>query len=188
VAFIPAVILGFLFDDFIDKLLGNVMVVAFSLLAGGVFILFLDVFIRENKDKDSHEVTYKSAFIIGLYQCIAMIPGVSRSAATIIGGLQQKLNLKSSAEFSFFLAVPTMFAATTFKTLKFFKEGVAVEQNQIWMLVIGNILAFIVAALAIKSFIGFLTRYGLRPFGYYRIIVGVLIIVLSALGFELKIV
>lgn len=188
VAFIPAIVLGFLFDDFIDSLLGNVMVVAFTLLAGGIFILFLDVFIRENKDKDSDTVTYRSAFIIGLYQCIAMIPGVSRSAATIIGGLQQKLNLKSAAEFSFFLAVPTMFAATAFKTLTFFKEGIAVDQNQVWMLIVGNVVAFIVAALAIKSFIGFLTRYGLRAFGYYRIIVGILIIILSALGIDLKIV
>lgn len=188
VAFIPAIVLGYLFDDFIDSLLGNVMVVAFTLLAGGIFILFLDVFIRENKDKDSDTVTYRSAFIIGLYQCIAMIPGVSRSAATIIGGLQQKLNLKSAAEFSFFLAVPTMFAATAFKTLTFFKEGIAVDQNQVWMLIVGNVVAFIVAALAIKSFIGFLTRYGLRAFGYYRIIVGILIIILSALGIDLKIV
>lgn len=188
VAFIPAIILGFVFDDFIDSLLGNVMVVAFTLLAGGIFILFLDVFIRENKDKDSDTVTYKSAFIIGLYQCIAMIPGVSRSAATIIGGLQQRLNLKSSAEFSFFLAVPTMFAATAYKTLKFFKEGVAVDQNQVWMLVIGNMVAFIVAAIAIKSFIGFLTKHGLRAFGYYRIIVGVIIIILSAIGVDLRIV
>jgi undecaprenyl-diphosphatase len=188
VAFIPAMVIGFLLDDFIDSLLGNVTVVAFMLLAGGVFILFLDVFIRENKDKDSDRITYRSAFIIGLYQCIAMIPGVSRSAASIIGGLQQRLNLKTSAEFSFFLAVPTMFAATAFKTLKFFKEGVEVDSNQVWMLIVGNIVAFIVAALAIKSFIGFLTRYGLRAFGYYRIVAGILIIVLAALGVDLKIV
>jgi undecaprenyl-diphosphatase len=188
VAFIPAMVIGFLLDDFIDSLLGNVTVVAFTILAGGVFILFLDVFIRENKDKDSDRITYRSAFIIGLYQCIAMIPGVSRSAASIIGGLQQRLNLKTSAEFSFFLAVPTMFAATSYKTLTFFKEGIAVDQHQVLMLIVGNIVAFIVAALAIKSFIGFLTRYGLRAFGYYRIVVGILIIVLAALGVDLKIV
>ncbi|MCC6384770.1 MAG: undecaprenyl-diphosphate phosphatase [Bacteroidia bacterium] len=187
VAFIPAMIIGFLLDDFIDALLGNVLVVAFTLFAGGIFILFLDVFIREHKDQNSEKITTRRAFIIGLYQCIAMIPGVSRSAASIIGGLQQQLNLKTSAEFSFFLAVPTMFAATSYKTLKFFKEGISVDQNQIWMLIVGNVVAFIVAALAIKSFIGFLTKYGLRAFGYYRIVIGILIIILVAFGIDLKI-
>jgi undecaprenyl-diphosphatase len=188
VAFIPSVILGFLFDDLIDAMLGNVMVVAFTLLAGGVFILFLDVFIREHKGKGSDQVSYRQAFIIGLFQCIAMIPGVSRSAATIIGGLQQKLNLKTSAEFSFFLAVPTMFAATTFKTFTFFSQGITISNHQILLLIAGNVMAFIVAALAIKSFIGFLVRHGLKAFGYYRIAVGVVLILLAIAGVDLKII
>jgi undecaprenyl-diphosphatase len=188
VAFIPAVILGKLLDNFIDSLLGNVYVVAYMLLLGGVFLLFLDVFIKENSSDDSDKISYTSAFKIGLFQCIAMIPGVSRSAATIVGGMLQKLNRKDAAEFSFFLAVPTMFAATTYKLYKFYKTGIAVEPHQVNMLIIGNIIAFVVAFLAIKSFIGFLTKHGLQVFGYYRIGVGILIIILLAVGVDLKIV
>ncbi|MEP7168043.1 MAG: undecaprenyl-diphosphate phosphatase [Bacteroidota bacterium] len=187
VAFIPAAVIGKLLDDFIDSLLGNVYVVAYMLLIGGVFLLFMDFFIKENKGEDSDKISYKSAFKIGLFQCLAMIPGVSRSAATIVGGMLQKLNRKTAAEFSFFLAVPTMFAATTYKLYKFYKTGIAVEPHQVNMLIIGNVVAFVVAFLAIKSFIGFLTKHGLKAFGYYRIVVGILIIILLAAGVDLKI-
>ncbi len=176
-AFIPAAVIGFLLDDYIDALLSNVMVVGFSLLVGGVFILFLDSFIKENNDETSNEVTGKKAFIIGLFQCIAMIPGVSRSAATIIGGLYQKLNRRTAAEFSFFLAVPTMFAATFYKVYKFYKEGIGIEPDQINMLIVGNIVAFIVAILAIKFFISILNKYGFKYFGIYRIILGLVILI-----------
>jgi undecaprenyl-diphosphatase len=188
VAFIPAVVIGKLLDDFIDSILGNVYVVAYMLLIGGVFLLFMDLFIKESAKEKSDKLSYASAFKIGLFQCIAMIPGVSRSAATIIGGMLQKLNRKDAAEFSFFLAVPTMFAATTYKLYKFYKTGIAVEPHQVNLLIIGNIVAFIIAFLAIKSFIGFITKHGLQVFGYYRIAVGILIIVLLALGVDLKIV
>lgn len=188
VAFIPAAILGKLLDDYIDAMLGNVLVVGFTLLAGGIFILFLDHFVKEGTGEDSDKITNKKAFMIGLFQCIAMIPGVSRSAATIIGGLYQKLNRKTAAEFSFFLAVPTMFAATTYKIYKFYKEGIGIQEDQINYLIVGNVVAFIVAWLAIKSFIGYITKHGFKVFGYYRIIVGLIIIVLVVMGVDLKVV
>ena len=188
VAFLPAVVFGKLLNDFIDSLLGNVAVVAYTLLAGGIFLIFMDVLIKEKTDSTDDKISYKTAFKIGLFQVIAMIPGVSRSAATIIGGLTQGLSRKTAAEFSFFLAVPTMFAATVYKVYEFYKSGITVEDNQITLLVIGNVVAFIVAVLAIRSFIGVVTKYGLKVYGYYRIAIGVLIIVLMVLGVDLQIV
>lgn len=188
VAFMPAAILGFLMDDIIDMLLSNVLVVAFTLLAGGVVLVFIDAWVKGGEGEDAKDITYPRALKIGMFQCIAMIPGISRSAATIIGGMVAKLDRKTAAEFSFFLAVPTMFAATIFKVFKFAKSGVGVSPEQINLLLIGNIVGFIVAAFAIKSFIAFLTKYGFLYFGYYRIFVGVLIIVLSILGVDLQLV
>lgn len=191
VAFIPAAILGWLLDDVIDELLGNVLVVGFTLLAGGVLLVFIDQLLVEKENANKEEVTYLRAFKIGLFQCIAMVPGVSRSAATIIGGLTQKLSRRTAAEFSFFLAVPTMFAATVYKMYKYYKTlsatGASFSHDQIMLLLIGNVLAFIVAMLAIKSFITFLTKHGFRVFGYYRIAMGVVIIILVILGVDLKI-
>ena len=138
--------------------------------------------------KEDAPITYLTAFKIGMFQVIAMIPGVSRSAATIIGGITQGLTRKTAAEFSCFLAMPTMFAATVYKVYEFYKSGVTVEEGQITLLVVGNIVAFIVAVLAIKSFIGIVTKYGLKVYGYYRIAVGVLIIVLMVMGVDLQIV
>lgn len=187
VAFIPAMIFGFLFNDQIDALLENVVVVAISLITGGILFLFIDkLFNQESKSTES--VTYRSAFIIGIFQVIAMIPGVSRSAATIIGGLTQKLNKKTAAEFSFFLAVPTMLAATGYKLLKFYQNGNTFGQEQITTLMIGNVVAFVVALLAIKSFISYLTKHGFKVFGYYRIILGAIILILYWLGIDLQIV
>jgi undecaprenyl-diphosphatase len=188
VAFLPAVIFGLLFNDFIDSLLENVAVVAFSLLGGGIFLIFMDHFIKEKTEMTDDEISYKTALKIGFFQVIAMIPGVSRSAATIIGGLTQGLSRKTAAEFSFFLAVPTMFAATVYKVYDFYKSGIVVQQEQITLLVVGNVVAFIVAVLAIRSFIGIVTKYGLKAYGYYRVIVGVIIIILMISGVDLKIV
>lgn len=182
VAFIPAAILGFLFSDFIDSMLENVYVVAVTLILGGIVLLFVDKWF--NKPIEDQTISYPTAFKIGLFQCISMIPGVSRSAATIIGGMTQKLNRKTAAEFSFFLAVPTMFAASGYKLMSNYK---AIDMQNIEMLIIGNIVAFIVALIAIKSFITYLTKHGFKVFGYYRIIVGVVILVLIALGFDLTI-
>ena len=189
VAFLPVAVIGMLFNKQIDMLLENVIVVAFSLLFGGIILLFIDK-IFQDKDSNVEEVSMPSALKIGLFQVIAMIPGVSRSAASIIGGLSQKLNRKTAAEFSFFLAVPTMFAATVYKLYSFyFKDGGHVFESQhLQLLIIGNLVAFVVAMLAIRSFIGYLSKYGFKAFGYYRIIVGLLILVLYFLGIPLTIV
>ena len=188
VAFIPAAVIGFLFSDFIDNMLENVWVVASMLIVGGIFMLFVDKLF--NHPDKSEEITEKKALYIGLFQCIAMIPGVSRSMATIVGGMTQKLSRKTAAEFSFFLAVPTMFAATAYKMLKLFLEpgGSEVLSQNISALVIGNVVAFVVAMLAIKFFIGYVTKYGFKAFGYYRIIVGGIILILMLTGHNLQIV
>jgi undecaprenyl-diphosphatase len=187
VAFLPAAVIGFLFNDYVDQLLERVDVVGYMLLIGGVFFLFLDKIFKTEALSDE-QVTYPKAFKIGWFQVIAMVPGVSRSAATIIGGLSQKLNKKTAAEFSFFLAVPTMFAATLYSLYKFYKQGGSFGQEEITALAVGNVVAFIVAMIAIKSFITFLTRHGFAIFGYYRIIVGIVILVLYYLGVDLSMV
>ncbi|MFZ1800344.1 MAG: undecaprenyl-diphosphate phosphatase [Chitinophagaceae bacterium] len=181
IAVIPALVLGFLFADKIDILLGSPTIVALSLVVGGIFLLFIDKIFFYPHDKDHvGEVSYKNAFIIGIYQCLAMIPGVSRSAASIIGGLQQKFSRKLAAEFSFFLAVPTMAAATGYKLLKTYTEQPQILQdsNNIMLLVIGNVIAFLVAMLAIRFFISFIQKYGLKYFGWYRIFVGLIFLML----------
>lgn len=186
--FIPAAILGFLLNDYIDELLESVMVVAIMLVLGGILMLFVDKWF--NKPKENQELTYKNAFIIGCFQCIAMIPGVSRSMATIVGGMTRGLTRKNAAEFSFFLAVPTMAAATGYKMLKLFLSptGFDLLQDNIGVLVIGNVVAFVVALLAIKFFIGFVTKYGFKLFGWYRIIIGVLILIFLLSGHDLSII
>jgi undecaprenyl-diphosphatase len=187
VAFIPAAVAGLLLKDYIDALLDRVDVVGYMLLAGGVFFLFLDKIFKTDRTIEEN-ITYRKAFKIGMFQIIAMVPGVSRSAATIIGGLSQKLTKKTAAEFSFFLAVPTMFAATVFSMYEFFDEGGSFGKDEITALIIGNVVAFIVAMIAIKSFINFLTKHGFAVFGYYRIIVGAIILILYYLGIELAVV
>jgi undecaprenyl-diphosphatase len=181
VAFIPAAVIGFLLGDFIDNLLENVWVVASSLLIGGVILLFVDKWFQSSNEE---KVDYKKALFIGFFQCIAMIPGVSRSAATIIGGMAQGLNRKTAAEFSFFLAVPTMFAASAYKMLKGYKE---ITTDNLDILLFGNLVAFIVAMLAIKFFISFLTKYGFKVFGWYRIVLGLFLLGMLAMGYDLKI-
>jgi len=187
VAFIPTAILGLLLKKRIDLLMENVWVVASSLLLGGIFLLFVDKIFAKNEEEGLEEIDYKTGFIIGAFQAISMIPGVSRSASTIIGGLTQKLTRKAAAEFSFFLAVPTMFAATA-KSLYDEKELILASTDKIPLLLLGNIIAFIVAIAAIKFFIGFLTKNGFKMFGYYRIVLGTLLIVLLALGVDLQII
>ena len=187
VAFIPAAVLGLLFNDMIDAMLESVMVVAVTLILGGIFMLFCDRIF--NKGSEKTELTEKRAFNIGLFQCISMIPGVSRSMATIVGGMSQKLTRKNAAEFSFFLAVPTMFAATIFKMLKIFMEpgGMKIIEENLDVLLIGNAVAFIVAMLAIKFFISFVTKYGFKAFGWYRIIIGGIILLMLMTGHNLTI-
>jgi undecaprenyl-diphosphatase len=187
VAFIPAVIFGVLFNDYIDALLENVIVVGVTLFLGGIVFLFLDKLFNDEGKTDTAP-SYSSALKIGLFQVIAMIPGVSRSAATIIGGLTQKMTRRAAAEFSFFLAVPTMFAATAKKMYDYYKDGIALESAHINLLILGNAVAFIVAMIAIKSFIGFLTKHGFKVFGYYRIIIGLTILLLYFSGYQLSII
>jgi undecaprenyl-diphosphatase len=187
VAFLPAAVIGFLLKDYIDALLERVDIVGYMLLLGGVFFLLMDK-IFNTDDLKGDQVTYGKAIKIGFFQVIAMVPGVSRSAATIIGGLSQRLTKKTAAEFSFFLAVPTMFAATAYSMFKFFHNGGTFGKTEITALAIGNLVAFIVAMIAIKSFITFLTKHGFKVFGYYRIIVGLLILILYYMGIELSIV
>ncbi len=182
VAFLPAAVFGLLLGDYIDILLESVITVAVSLIVGGIFLLFADKLFSETDENQT--VGYKKALFIGLFQVLAMIPGVSRSAATIIGGMAQKLTRKTAAEFSFFLAVPTMFAATLYKL---YKNHEALNADNIDILLFGNVIAFIVALLSIKFFINFLTKYGFKLFGYYRIVVGVIILVLLASGVSLEI-
>ena len=184
VAFIPAAVLGLLCSDAIDAMLESVTVVAVMLIVGGVFMLFCDRIF--NKGSEQTELTEKRAFLIGLFQCISMIPGVSRSMATIVGGMAQRLTRKAAAEFSFFLAVPTMFAATVYKLAKLFMEGgTEILRENLAVLIVGNVVAFIVALLAIKFFIAFVTKYGFKAFGWYRIIVGAVILILLLSGHEL---
>ena len=182
IAFIPAAVFGLLLNDHIDALLDNPFIVAVMLILGGIVLLFIDkIFANNEFAVEDQELSKKKAFIVGMFQVIAMVPGVSRSAATIIGGLTQKLNRKNAAEFSFFLAVPTMLAATAYKMLKYqLDTGFSVSDFQI--LLLGNVIAFVVALMAIKAFIGFLTKYGFKFFGYYRIIVGILLLLILTLG------
>ena len=188
IAFIPAAIFGFLLSDAIDNLLENPLAVALSLVIGGVILLFVDNWFSKPTVHKEENISYLTALKIGFFQCIAMIPGVSRSGATIVGGMSQKLSRKIAAEFSFFLAVPTMFAATAKKLYDFFKDGNVITGEQMKILAIGNIVAFVVALIAIKSFIGFLNKNGFRLFGFYRIIVGLILIILLFCGIDLKIV
>ncbi len=188
IAFIPAAIIGFLANDYIDMMLESVFVVALMLVIGGVFMLFVDQWF--NKPNKQQEMTWKRSLIIGSAQCIAMIPGVSRSMASIVGGMTTKLTRKNAAEFSFFLAVPTMAAASGYKLLKLIMEpnGVAIFTENLPTLLIGNVVAFFVAMLAIKFFINFLTKFGFKAFGYYRIIVGVIILGLLYFGVDLSVI
>ena len=177
VGFIPAVVFGLLFSKKIDALLESPLTVAVSLLIGGIILLKVDDWFADSSAiQPSNEISYLQAFKIGLFQCLAMVPGVSRSGASIVGGMSQKLSRTTAAEFSFFLAVPTMLGATAKKCYDYYKDGLVLSHDQINFLIIGNAVAFIVALLAIKSFIGFLTKHGFKAFGYYRIITGIVLL------------
>lgn len=187
VGVLPAVVLSLAFNDFIESNLGNVTLVAVMLIIGGVFMLFCDKLFGNGSENT--KLTYRRAFIIGLIQCISMIPGVSRSMSTIVGGMSQKLTRKAAAEFSFFLAVPTMFGATCLETYKLISHGggsLLSAGNNLEMLIVGSVVAFIVAILAIKFFINYVTKYGFAAFGWYRIIVGIIILICMLCGVDMK--
>ena len=185
--FLPAAAFGLLLSDFIDAMLESVAVVAVMLVLGGVLMLFVDKWFAKNEGRQTAMTEHRSV-IIGLYQCISMIPGVSRSMATIVGGMQQGLSRKDAAEFSFFLAVPTMFAASVYKMWTLLREPASMQQlSDNWVvLVVGMVVAFIVAMLAIKGFVSYVTKYGFKAFGWYRIIVGGAIIIMLLCGMSLE--
>lgn len=179
IAVIPALILGKLLNDFIDEKLGNPLFIACSLLGGGILFLFIDKLFKSPSVREEEYISMPKAFIIGCWQSLAvLLPGFSRSGATIIGGMQQKLTRNLAAEFSFFLAVPTMFAATGYKLYKFYDTHGGFTGDQIKLLGVGNLFAFIVAVFAIKGFIGIVKKYGFRIWGYYRIVLGLTVIII----------
>ncbi|MCM8871830.1 MAG: undecaprenyl-diphosphate phosphatase [Paludibacteraceae bacterium] len=189
VGVLPAVVIGLAAkkSGLLDWLLDSVEVVAVMLILGGIFMLFCDKIF--NKGKEENEVTAKRAFLIGLFQCISVIPGVSRSMATIVGGMTQKLTRKKAAEFSFFLAVPTMAGATLLDLLDMFDSETSwATSEHIFLLLLGCAIAFVVALFAMKWFVSFLTKYGFKAFGWYRIVVGTVIVCLLLAGFDLNMV
>ncbi len=183
IAVIPALMFGFLFSKKIDALLESSLTVAITLLLGGFIFLFIDTLFKNPVIEKEKNIPFTTAFIIGIWQCLAMIPGVSRSAASIIGGMHQKLTRSLAAEFSFFLAVPTMLAATGYKLYKYYKETGGFTSDEIKQLAIGNVVAFIVAILAIRFFIGFVKKYGFKVWGWYRIVIGILLLILIYTGY-----
>jgi undecaprenyl-diphosphatase len=189
IAFIPAAVVGILLKDHIDQMLEKPVFIAVITLLGGILLLFIDQWFNKGDIDNVDKVSNKKSFIIGLFQLLAILfPGFSRSAATIIGGMQQKLNRKTAAEFSFFLAVPTLagaFAKSIWDTYK--HTPAMLSSHNLQLLAVGNLVAFIVAMIAIRSFISFLTRYGFKTFGYYRIILGAIILILAAFGIPLTI-
>lgn len=188
VAVIPALIIGKLLDDYIDDILGNPIFIACSLVGGGIILLFVDKWFRNPQVNEEKEISYLRAFMIGCWQVLAVvIPGLSRSAATIIGGMQQKLTRDLAAEFSFFLAVPTMLAATGYKVFKHVHDNGMFSKDEMITLAIGNIVAFLVAIAAIKVFIGMVKKYGFRIWGVYRIIVGTVVLLIHFFVFKITV-
>ena len=189
-AVIPALVLGKLFDDKIDAVLGNPIPIAIVLIVGGIVLLFVDGRFHHPTVANEEDISIKKAFSIGLWQCLAMMPGTSRSAASIIGGMQQGLTRETAAEFSFFLAVPTMLAVTTYSLfLKTYEtsqlkgyELLTQSPDNLKMFLIGNVVAFIVAVIAIKFFIGIIKKYGFKPWGYYRIVAGAILLAYFSLN------
>lgn len=185
VAFLPAVVLGLLLNDVIDSLLESPLTVAISLVIGGIILIKVDDWFGDGEET---EISYMTALKIGFFQCLAMIPGVSRSGASIVGGMTQKLSRKTAAEFSFFLAVPTMLGATVKKSYDYYKAGFELTPDQVNYLIIGNVVGFIVAMIAIKFFIDYLSKHGFKLFGYYRIIAGVAILLIHFFVMKLEVI
>ncbi|MBM3431426.1 MAG: undecaprenyl-diphosphate phosphatase [Bacteroidetes bacterium] len=175
----PALVSGFFLAEWIDLMLENSWTVGVTLILGGFVLLFIDGVFKDGQINDEKKIQFTQALWIGCWQCLALIPGVSRSAASIIGGMQQKLTRALAAEFSFFLAVPTMVAATGYKFLKGYDQ---LQPEHLTLFLLGNVVAFVVAILTITLFIGFLQRKGFRFFGYYRIVVGSLLLIALATG------
>ncbi len=181
-ASIPAIIVGILLKKNIEKLLDHLWVMTLIAFLGGFLLLFVDKWFNKSKEENLDNVSYKKSFIIGIFQLLAIIfPGFSRSFATIMGGMQQKLSRKLAAEFSFFLAIPALAGSFVLSLWDAYKHSPKLlVQNNIYLIILGNVIAFIVAMIAIKAFITFLTKHGFKVFGYYRIIMGATILLLIA--------
>jgi undecaprenyl-diphosphatase len=185
IAIIPALVFGALLKKYIDLALEKPLIIALVMLIGGIILLFVDRWFRHPEVMKEEDITNKNALVIGMYQVLAIVfPGLSRSAATIIGGMQQKLSREAAAEFSFFLAVPTMLAASVKSLYDVYKETPEVlNTDNLNILIMGSVIAFIVAIIAIKFFIGYLQKHGFRLFGWYRIVVGIILLALIFLGY-----
>lgn len=188
IAVIPALALGYLFDDKIEAVLGNHIAISMVLILGGVVLIFVDRWFKNPKVLDEKQISNKTALTIGFWQCLAMMPGTSRSAASIIGGMTQGLSRKASAEFSFFLAVPTMAAVTVYSIfVKTWGKGtpnemkgyemILQDNHHIVLFLVGNVIAFVVAMIAVKFFIAVLTKFGFKAWGWYRIVIGLVLLV-----------
>ena len=189
VGVLPAVVIGLAAkkSGLLDWLLDSIWAVAIMLVVGGIFMLFCDKIF--NKGREENKVNEKRAFNIGLWQCLSVIPGTSRSMATIVGGMANGLTRKRAAEYSFFLAVPTMAGATLLDLLDILKEDATwVNTHDLLMLAVGCVVSFVVALLAMRWFVSFLTKYGFKVFGWYRIIIGIIIIVMLLSGISLNMV
>jgi undecaprenyl-diphosphatase len=184
IALVPAIVFGVLLKKHIDAALGNLVFIACVMVAGGVILLFIDQFFTGSTIHREEQISNRKAFVIGCFQVLSIIfPGLSRSAATIIGGMSQKLDRSTAAEFSFFLAVPTMLAASVKSFYDVYKSNPEVlEKNNMMILLVGSVVAFIVALMAVRFFIGYLQQHGFKLFGYYRIIVGALVLILIFTG------
>jgi len=180
---LPAVVLGLLLSNKIDLLLESATTVAIALLAGGIVLIFIDRFFNHPKIDTEKKVGFGKAFIIGIWQCLALIPGMSRSASSIIGGMQQGLTRSAAAEFSFFIGVPTLLGATVYKLYKYYEITGGFTTQEVKLLVVGNIFSFAVAMIAIKFFIDFLKKHGFKIWGYYRVIVGIVLLIMIYSGF-----
>jgi undecaprenyl-diphosphatase len=183
IAVIPALIFGALLKKYIDAALGNLWVIAIVMVAGGVILIFIDKFFEKaeaakTEESDQEGVTYKKSFIIGCFQVLSILfPGLSRSAATIIGGMSQQLNKKTALEFSFFLAVPTMLAASAKSTLDVYQTNPEVfGKENLLLLLIGAVVAFLVALISVQFFMRIVQKHGFAPFGWYRIVLGLSIL------------
>lgn len=187
VGFLPAAVIGLLVKNHIDAVLGNVEVVAWALIIGGIVLVFIDRYVEKKAQSQApvQDVSFRHSMVIGLIQCFAFIPGVSRSGASIVGGLLLGVDRKTAAEFSFFLAVPTLAGATL---LKLIKIAPTITPDQIQILILGNIVSLVVGWLSIKAFITYLTKFGFKHFGWYRIGLGLFLLILIYSGSNLKMV
>lgn len=183
IGILPAVVLGLLFEKRIDALLGSTLTVAIALLGGGIVLIFIDRLFNHPKIHSEKEVSFFQSFIIGIWQCLALVPGMSRSASSIIGGMQQKLTRSAAAEFSFFLGVPTLAGATVYKVYKYYKTTGGLTGDEINILLVSNVVSFVVALFAIRFFIESIKKYGFKIWGYYRVVIGIVLLIMIYSGY-----